>query len=75
MSESAYGLAKVQGELLRIKVEKLNSEEAQEALTKLVPDLLKISKCPDFIEDRGHYFGAALSDAEKHALIEFMKTF
>ncbi len=68
-------LAKVQGELLRIKIENLNSEEAQEALMKLVPDLLKISKCPDFIEDRGHYFGAALSDAEKHALIEFMKTF
>ncbi|QNI30185.1 hypothetical protein H7849_13375 [Alloacidobacterium dinghuense] len=68
-------LARVQGELLRIKVEKLNAEEAQKALLKLVPDLLKISKCPDFIEDRGHYFGTNLSDADKRALIEFMKTF
>jgi len=30
---------------------------------------------PDFIEDRGHTFGSDLSDADKHALIEFMKTF
>jgi len=68
-------LAKVQNELLRIKLEKLNQEEAQAALMKLVPDLLKVSKCPDFIEDRGHYFGTQLSDADKHALIEFVKTF
>jgi hypothetical protein len=67
--------ARVQAELLRIKVKNLKPEEAQEVLRKLVPDLLKISKCPDFIEDRGHYFGANLSDADKHALIEFMKTF
>ena len=30
---------------------------------------------PDFIEDRGHTFGDKLPDADKHALIEFMKTF
>lgn len=68
-------LAKIQGALLRIKVEKLKPEEAQAVMLKLVPDLLKISKCPDFVEDRGHYFGANLSDADKRALIEFMKTF
>jgi hypothetical protein len=48
----------------------------------LGPRLLEFSKCPDFVVNRGHYFGTgyvagepALSDADKHALIEFLKTF
>ena len=41
---------------------------------ELAADLLKVSKCPDFIEDRGHYFGCDLADADKLALIEFLKT-
>jgi len=40
---------------------------------KAVPDLLGVSKCPDFITDRGHLFGAGLSDDDKHALIAFLK--
>jgi len=39
-----------------------------------VPELIAASKCPDFIEDKGHYFGSDLADADKHALIEFLKT-
>ena len=30
--------------------------------------------CPDFIENQGHYFGAELSDEDKYALREFLKT-
>ena len=57
--------------------------------------LLKLNKCPDFVVNRGHYFGTAkfnetaglsddekafgseppLSDDDKRALIEFIKTF
>ena len=37
--------------------------------------LLDINQSPDFIEDRGHLYGADLSDEDKHALIEFVKTF
>jgi hypothetical protein len=57
--------------------------------------LLKMSKCPDYVVNRGHYFGTAkfnetdglsddekafgtetpLSDEDKRALIEFIKTF
>jgi hypothetical protein len=44
--------------------------------------LLELSKCPDFVVDRGHYFGTnffkdrpGLSDSDKRALIEFVKTF
>ncbi len=68
-------IAEVQTELLRIKVENLNLEQVQQELLKLAPDILKINKCPDFIEDRGHYYGTSLSDADKLALVEFMKTF
>jgi hypothetical protein len=44
--------------------------------------LLALNKCPDFEVNRGHYFGTgmvpgepALSDSDKRALIEFLKTF
>ena len=33
-----------------------------------------VNLCPDLIENEGHYFGALLSPADKHALIEFLKT-
>lgn len=62
---------------------------------KLREPLLKLSKCPDFVVNKGHYFGTAqfneteglseaeksfgtetvLSDDDKRALIEFIKTF
>jgi hypothetical protein len=69
------------------------------ALTRYQPvvrDLRSLSKCPDFVVNRGHYFGTAqfvrpdgltadeqwfigneqpLSDADKEALIAFLKTF
>ena len=41
---------------------------------KAVPDLIAANKCPDFIEDKGHYYGTNLSDDDKRALIEFLKT-
>jgi len=36
--------------------------------------LLNQNLAPDFIEDRGHTFGSQLSDDEKRALIEYVKT-
>jgi hypothetical protein len=58
-------------------------EQARTAFGPLVPQLLKLSKCPDFVVNRGHYFGTSffkeeppgLSDDDKRALIEFLKTF
>ena len=48
----------------------------------LVDPMLELSKCTDFVVNRGHYFGTdlfkeepGLSDADKRALIEFLKTF
>ena len=59
-------------------------EEARAILFSpdVVEPLMKVSKCPDYIVNRGHYFGAegipgeaALSNAEKTALISYLKTF
>jgi hypothetical protein len=48
----------------------------------IVNTLLAVNKCPDFVVNRGHYFGTdyfleepGLSDAEKHDLIAFLETF
>jgi hypothetical protein len=51
------------------------NEQAIQAFLPVVPDLIAVSKCPDFIINKGHYFGTNLSDDDKHALIEFLKTF
>ncbi|MBV8375768.1 MAG: hypothetical protein JO279_02080 [Verrucomicrobia bacterium] len=53
----------------------LSSEGPAKELLKAVPELLAENKCPDFIEDEGHYFGTDLPDADKRALIEYLKTF
>ena len=46
-----------------------------QTFTDLVEPLLELSKCPDLIVNRGHLFGTKLPDADKRALIEFLKTF
>jgi hypothetical protein len=61
--------------LLTIQTKNLSPEEARAELIKAVPQLLAANKCPDFIEDEGHYFGTDLPDEDKRALIEYMKTF
>jgi hypothetical protein len=65
---------KVKLDLLQIRLRRLNAEQRKKVLSNLVPDLLSLSKCPDFIEDRGHYYGTNVPDADKLALIEFLKT-
>jgi len=77
--------------LLKIK-HKLNGlpagasdDEARKQFAPLVPDLLKVSKCADFVVNKGHYFGTdylpgsegepGLTDPDKKALIAFLKTF
>lgn len=63
-------------DLARIRTRRLDDSEAAELLKREVgPRLLELSKCPDFVLNRGHEFGADLSDRDKRALIEFLKTF
>jgi hypothetical protein len=61
--------------LIKINQEKLSGEAAAVEWRKIVPDLIAANKCPDFVEDKGHYFGTDLSDNDKRALIEYLKTF
>ena len=58
------------------------TEEQQKVFANLVEPLLELSKCPDFVANRGHYFGTSyfkeeppLSDDDKRALIAFLRTF
>lgn len=60
--------------LKRIEDENLDDEQSREILRGLVPGLLRVSKCPDFVVNRGHEYGADLPDDDKRALIEFLKT-
>ena len=58
-----------------------SNEDARKTFANLIDPLLEISKCPDYVVNRGHYFGTdffseepGLSDQDKRALIEFLKT-
>jgi len=67
---------KVKRALLEIKAKGLDGDAAKEVMKReIAPELMKVSMCPDLIEDRGHTFGSDLPDADKLALIEFLKTF
>jgi len=67
-------LLKTVGVLKDVKKKGLTGDAATQELLKLVPDLYKLNACPDFIEDKGHYFGTDLPDGDKRALIEYLKT-
>ena len=52
------------------------------ALTSLAEEMFEVSRCKDLVVNKGHYFGTSyfaeepgLSDADKTALIAFLKTF
>jgi hypothetical protein len=66
---------KIKKAFAEIKLKNLDDAAAADVLkTEIAPALFKISKCPDLIEDRGHYFGTGLPEADKLALIEYLKT-
>ena len=61
-----------------------SDEEGRTVFANLRRPLLALNKCRDFVVNRGHYFGTSflkdkdepgLSDTDKRALIEFLKTF
>jgi hypothetical protein len=54
------------------RLQTINRAKGQAAMLKR---LLEVSTCPDFIEDKGHYYGRNLSDDDKRALIEYVKYF
>ena len=68
-------VVKIKKVLLEIRLKNLDSAQAKALMRdELAADLFKASKCPDLITDRGHTFGEELADADKRALIEYLKT-
>ena len=71
------------GRLKQVTVDSTD-EEIQKAFSPLVDPLLSVNKSPDFVINRGHYFGTdflpesegevPLTDEDKKALIEYLKT-
>ena len=69
--------------VLKIRKGKLTGEVARKAfMEKAAAPLLAVSKCKDFVVNRGHYFGtgyapdtgdAPLTPEERTALVEFLK--
>lgn len=58
-----------------VKKQGLTGDAAYAELSKIAgPALMAASKVPDFVLDRGHWFGEFLSDDEKRDLIAFLKT-
>lgn len=69
----------------KIHLEHLQGTAARDAFMSIAGDqLIKVSKCKDFVVNRGHYFGTqyspdkgdsgqGLSQTEKAALIEYLK--
>jgi hypothetical protein len=73
-------LLKLKADLAALPKE-ASDDDARAVFANALDDLLALSKCPDFIVNRGHYFGTdfskeepGLSDADKQALIAFLKT-
>jgi hypothetical protein len=74
-------LVKIKRDLVALPAN-ATDDQARAVFKNLVGPMLALSKCPDFVVNRGHYFGTdrfkgepGLSDTDKRALIEFLKTF
>jgi len=75
LKKAVFGSLEV---LADIESRHLPPEEARKLMRdKVAPALIKVSKCPDFVMDEGHYFKwfESMSDEDKNALIELLKTF
>jgi len=61
-----------------------DDDTAREAFAPYVDQLIDLSTCPDYVVNRGHYFGTdllpesedepGLGDDDKEALIGYLKT-
>jgi hypothetical protein len=67
------------------RVAEASDEEAAKVFREdkeLVQKLIDLSKCPDYVVNKGHYFGTSffkeeppISEDDKRALVEYLKTF
>lgn len=72
--QAARALWKLDRAMAEVRRRQLDDAAALQLIERdAMPDLLAINKAPDFVRDRGHTFGADLPDADKEALIAFLK--
>lgn len=72
--QAASALWRFDRALAAIRQQNLDDAAALQLLEReAIPALLAINKAPDFVRDRGHPFGSQLPDADKEALIAFLK--
>jgi hypothetical protein len=76
-----FDLAKILWQV-KSNVHALPDNPSNAQLSVAFSPLITQSKCPDYVVNRGHYFGTdytphgdGLNDEQKSALIEFLKTF
>jgi hypothetical protein len=76
------GLVKQIKQTLRGLGDKPTDDQVKQAFAPLADNLIALSKCPDYVVNKGHYFGTGrygddspLTDDQKKDLIEFLKTF
>ena len=74
-------LLKIKSDLKALP-ENASDEQARAVFKDLVDPLIDASKCPDYVVNKGHYFGTKydqneirLSNKQKQDLIKFLKTF
>src|SRR5256885_889653 len=76
------GLVKEIKQKLRALPPNATDDQAKQTFAPLADSLMALSKCPDYVVNRGHYFGTGrygddspLTEQQKRDLIEFLKTF
>jgi hypothetical protein len=76
------GLVKEIKQKLKALPPDANDDQVKQTFAPLADSLISLSKCPDYVVNRGHYFGTGrygddspLTEQQKRDLIEFLKTF
>jgi hypothetical protein len=72
MSQAAFAMLRA---ILRIRTSGATGAQALAIFQKEAgPALIRASKSPDFVLDRGHWFAESLSDEDKESLKAFLRT-
>ncbi|HKG59277.1 MAG TPA: hypothetical protein VKB05_05810 [Pyrinomonadaceae bacterium] len=76
------GLVKEIKQKLKALPANATDDQVKQAFAPVADSLIALSKCPDYVVNRGHYFGTGrygddspLTEQQKRDLIEFLKTF
>ena len=73
--ETAHRLFTVVSMMHAINAMPPGTEATEQRLDELGSFLHQFSKSPDYVMDKGHYFGAALTDEQRADLIDLLRTF